>query len=288
MGIIPQLTVNSIIAGSIYSLVALGFNLVYGTTKFFNVGHGVMCAVGGYFVFFLLRTADLNIYLAIITSVLISGLVGYVLELLIYRPLRKKKASSMILLIASLGAFTAIQALLAILFTSQFQALSVFWGEQDIYQIGNASMTQIQLVMAISVLAIALFLVWMLKATRTGKAIRAISDDEEVSKIIGINTNRVIGWVFFISSAIAGYAGILVGFDTGIEPTMGLNLLLKGIIASIVGGVGNVFAGVLGAFFLGFAENFGIWKISGEWKDAIAFGILILFLIFRPRGLIPR
>jgi branched-subunit amino acid ABC-type transport system permease component len=126
------------------------------------------------------------------------------------------------------------------------------------------------------------------KFTMFGKAIKAISDDEEVAKIVGINTNRIIGYVFFISSAIAGLAGILVGYDTGIEPIMGMPLLLKGVIAAIVGGVGNIYAGVLGAFLLGFVENFGIWKISGEWKDAIAFGLLLLFLIFRPKGLIKK
>lgn len=87
---------------------------------------------------------------------------------------------------------------------------------------------------------------------------------------------------------IAGLAGILYGLDTGIEPTMGLSLLLKGVIASIIGGIGNVYGGVLGAFLLGFVENFGIWKISGEWKDAIAFVVLILFLLFRPNGLMRK
>jgi branched-chain amino acid transport system permease protein len=97
-----------------------------------------------------------------------------------------------------------------------------------------------------------------------------------------------VAGVFFLGSAIAGLAGILVGFDTGIEPTMGLSLLLKGVIAAIIGGVGNVYGGVLGAFLLGFVENFGIWKISGEWKDAIAFAALLLFLLFKPSGLLKK
>ncbi len=131
-------------------------------------------------------------------------------------------------------------------------------------------------------------LVLLFKFTIFGKAIKAISDDEEVARIIGINTNKIIGYVFFIGSAIAGLSGILMGFDTGIEPTMGMSLLLKGVIASIIGGVGNIYGGVLGAFLLGFVENFGIWKISGEWKDAIAFAILILFLLFRPQGILKK
>jgi len=128
----------------------------------------------------------------------------------------------------------------------------------------------------------------VLKKTMFGKAVSAVADDEEVAKIVGINTNKIIGMVFFIGSMIAGLAGIFVGFDTGIEPTMGMSLLLKGVIASIIGGIGNIYGGVLGAFLLGFVENFGIWKISGEWKDAIAFGLLIIFLLFRPSGILKK
>ncbi len=127
-----------------------------------------------------------------------------------------------------------------------------------------------------------------LRKTLFGKAVIAISDDEQVAKIVGIHTEKVIGRVFIIGSVIAGAAGILVGFDTGLEPTMGMSLLLKGVIASIIGGIGNVYGGVLGAFLLGFVENFGIWKISGEWKDAIAFGLLIIFLLIRPQGIIKK
>ena len=131
-------------------------------------------------------------------------------------------------------------------------------------------------------------LVLLLKYTMFGKAIKAVSDDEEVAKIVGINTNKIISYVFFIGSAIAGLGGILVGFDTGIEPTMGFALLLKGVIAAIIGGVGSIYGALIGAFLLGFVENFGIWQISGEWKDAIAFILLILFLIFRPRGIMNK
>ena len=145
---------------------------------------------------------------------------------------------------------------------------------QQVFTIFGATVTHIQIVTVVDWL---LFVVDYSRAvvavySMFGKAVRAVSDDEEVSKIVGINTARVVGVVFFIASVIAGLAGVLVGFDTAIEPTMGMALLLKGIIAAIVGGIGSVYGAVLGAFLLGFAENFGIWKISGEWKDAIAFG----------------
>lgn len=288
MEIIPQLLINSAIAGAVYSLIVLGFNLIYGATKFFNLAHGATAAIGGYAVFYFAKTSGWNLTLAIIFGVLLSGLAGYYLDKFIYLPLRKRKASNMVLLIASLGVFTAIQALIAILFTSQFQTLSRNFGAQRIFEVYGGAITQTQLIILASAFAVFGGLVLLLYKTRFGKAVRAISDDEEVAKIVGINTDKIVGYVFFIGSAIAGLAGILVGHDIGIEPTMGLVLLLKGVIASIVGGIGNIYGGMLGALLLGFAENFGIWKISGEWKDAIAFAILTAFLIFRPRGIMNK
>lgn len=194
----------------------------------------------------------------------------------------------MVLLVAALGVMTALQAIIAILFTSQFQTLSKNAGSEMVYTVFGGVITQTQLIILILGILIMVGIGLMFRYTLFGKAIKAVGDDEEVSKIVGINTVRVIGWTFFIGSAIAGLAGILVGFDTGIEPTMGLSLLLKGVIACIIGGIGNVYGGVLGAFLLGFIENFGIWQISGEWKDAIAFGVLIIFLLFRPQGILKK
>ena len=103
-----------------------------------------------------------------------------------------------------------------------------------------------------------------------------------------LQRHRSIGGTFFIGSCIAGLAGILIGFDTGIQPTMGLLVVLEGAISSIIGGIGNIYGGVLGSFLLAFAENFGIWKIAGEWKGAISLGILIIFLLFRPQGIFKK
>lgn len=288
MDILPQLVVNSIIAGAIYTLVALGFNLIYGTVKFFDLGYGALTAVGGYTTFWIYKLLGAPLYVAAPAGVLMSALIGYVIYRLVYAPLRERKASNTVMLVGSLGAFTALQAIIAILFSSQFQTLSKDTGAETVYQIFGGVITQTQVVMLVSGLAIMIGMGLLMRFTMFGKAIKAVGDDEEVSKIVGINTPRVIGWVFAIGSGIAGLAGILVGFDTGIEPTMGLSLLLKGVIASIIGGIGNVYGGVLGAFLLGFIENFGIWKISGEWKDAIAFAVLILFLLFRPQGILRR
>lgn len=288
MDIIPQLVLNSVIAGAIYTMVALGFNLIYGTVRFFDLGYGALTAVGGYTTFFIIKKLGLHPSIGIIAGIIVAGVIGYIIYRLVYAPLRKRQASNMVLLVASLGVFTVLQAVIAILFTSQFQTLSRNVVGQRIFEIFGGVITETQLIILVTGIVIMFVLAFVIKKTMFGKSVTAIGDNEEVSKIVGVNTGKVIGKVFLIGSSIAGLAGILVGFDTGIEPTMGLSLLLKGVIAAIIGGIGNIYGGVLGAFLLGFIENFGIWHISGEWKDAIAFGVLILFLIFRPNGILGK
>lgn len=288
MDIVPQLVVNSIIAASLYALVAMSFNLIFGATRFMHLAHGVLATVGAYTAFYAGSALGAPVAAAVFCGIAVAAFMGYVFEFLVFRPLRAKKASNLVLLIASLGAFTAIEAVIAIFFTSQFRTLSFLVGSTGIIHIGTGVMTGLQAVMLAIAIAVLVGLWLLLTKTSFGRAVRAVSDDEEVAKIVGINTDRVIGLVFVIGSAIMGAAGILAGMDTGIQPTMGFALLLKGIIAAIVGGIGSVYGGFLGAILLGFAENFGIWYISGEWKDAIAFAILIVFLLFRPQGILGK
>lgn len=288
MDILPQLIANSVIAGSIYALLTLGFNLTYATAKFIDMGFGVLTAVGGYSVFYISKMLGAPLWLGVLAGITISGLVSFLAYSFIYKPLRARKASGAVLLIASLGVLTALQAFIAILFTSQFQTLSGLLPGNRVFELWGATFTAVQLSIFCIDAALFALLAFLLKRTLFGTAVTAIGDDEEVSKIVGINTDRVIGQVFFLSGAIGGLAGILIGFDTGIEPVMGLSWLLAAVIAAIVGGIGNIYGGVAGAFLLAFAENFGIWKIAGEWKAAIAFSVLLLFLIWKPRGLFPR
>lgn len=286
MEIVAQLTANSLIAASIYALIALGFNLIYGVTKFFNLAHGAMITLGGYGVFFLGKKLGLEVWLAIGLGIIIAGLIGYLLDRLVYRPLRNRKASTMIQLVASLGLITAIQAGIAIVFSTQFQTLAT--RQARVFEVLGASITSVQVSALLVAFLVTVFLAFVLSRTTFGKTVRAISDDDEVAKIVGINTERVIGYTFFIGSAIAGLAGIIFGFDTGIDPSMGLPLLLSGITAAIIGGVGNIYGSLLGALILGFIENFGIWFIAAEWKNVITFAVLILFLIFRPQGIFKK
>jgi len=287
MSLVSQIILNSLIAGSLYALIALGFNLIYGTTHFFNLAHGSVATFAGYVVFYLTKTFGLALLPSALIAILAAGLVGYLFDRSVFRPLRRKKSSVTTLLVASLGLMTAFQAILAMIFTSRYQTLS---GEREYatYQLFGGVITSVQVAIFASAVILTVACAQLLKFTRFGKAVRAVSDDEEVAKIAGLDTDKIIGRVFFLGSAVAGLGGILVGLDTGLTPNMGLSLLFKGVIASIIGGVGNVYGGVLGALLLAFIENLGIWSISGEWKDAIAFGVLILFLLVRPKGIFGK
>ncbi len=288
MDIAVQIALNAAIAGAIYALAALGFNLIYGVSRFFDLGYGALMAVGGYTVFYVYRTLELSLVSSIGIGMLVAGVCGLLIERVIYRPLRARKASNAVLLVASLGVLTVVQAVLAIIFSSQFQTLSRDFGNQRIFEIAGGVMTETQVLILIAGILIMIGLGLFLRYTLFGKAVRAVADDEEVAKVVGIDTGKIFAAVFFVGSAIGGLAGIAVGFDTGIEPTMGMSLLLKGVIAAILGGIGNVYGGVLGAFLLAAIENIGAWQFSGEWKDAIAFSLLILFLLFRPKGILGR
>ena len=286
--ILPQLIANSLIAGAIYALVAVSFTFTYDPAKFFNLAHGAMAVVAAYAVLFLTRWLGVNTAVAIVAGVLSAGVIGYTLESFIYLPLRRRGASNRVLLIASLGVLIVVQAIMAMLFTSQFQTLAIFSESLPTYTIAGGVITAVQLVMLVIALVVAVGLSLIMRYTTFGRAVQAIADDREVAEVVGIDTERIIGKVFFIGSCIVGLAGILIGYDTGIEPLMGMGLLLSGYVAAVVGGIGSLSGAVLGAFILGFVENFGIWKLSGEWKSAIAFSLLIVFLIFRPRGLIQK
>jgi len=286
MEIVVQLLLNALVAGAIYALVALGFNLIYSTARFFDFGYGALAAVGGYATFLFYKLLGLDIFLSLILGVLIAGTIGFLIERVVYRPLRARKSSKTVLLVASIGVLAVVQAIIAILFSSQFQTLAL--SNQQVIGLLGGSITQTQVITLLAGLIIMIALAITFKYTLFGKAVRAVSDDEEVAQIVGINSEKTIGYVFFIASAIGGLAGIAAGFDTGLQPMMGFSLLLKGVVASIVGGVGNMYGAVLGAVLLALIETIGVWQFSGEWKDAVAFAVLIIFLLFRPQGILSR
>ncbi|MEW6215527.1 MAG: branched-chain amino acid ABC transporter permease, partial [Nitrospirota bacterium] len=179
--------------------------------------------------------------------------------------------------------FIFLQNLIQLIYGAQILTIRTGPVKEGHHFLG-AVITDIQITILV-VSVILMLLLWLfIQKTKVGKAMRAVADDSIAANVVGINPERIILTSFAIGSALAGAAGILISFETNIEPTMGLSAILKGIIASIIGGIGNIPGAVLGGFFLGLAENLGIWKIQAGWKDAIAFAILIIFLLIRPWG----
>lgn len=276
--------INGVIVGAIYALLALGFTIVYRTVKFFHFAHGVVYAVGAYIAYSLIITLGLNPIVSFFLASLLAGVVGVLIDRLVYRPLRMRKAPNLVFLIASFGVFIFIQNLLQLIYGAQIFTIRTGPVKEGHHFLGAViTDTQILILTTSVTLCIALWL--FVKKTKLGKAMRAVADDPLAASIVGINPERIILAAFAIGSALAGAAGILISLETNIEPTMGMNAILKGIIASIIGGIGSIPGAMFGGLFLGIAENLGIWKISAGWKDCIAFVILIVFLLLRPGGI---
>jgi len=215
----------------------------------------------------------------------LSVILGMAIDRLVYLPLRKNNAPLLVFLIASFGVFIFIQNLLQLMCGAQILTLRT-GPVREGYHILSAIITPIQF-MIIAAAFTTFALLWCLTTrTKTGKAIIAVADDLYGASICGINPERVILFAFGIGSALAGMAGVLISLETNIEPTMGMNAILKGIVASIIGGVGSIPGALIGGLLLGIVENLGIWKIQAGWKDTIAFVVLILFLLLRPQGIL--
>ena len=228
-----------------------------------------------------------KLYLSWIVSCLLAGSVGLALYRGLYVRMRQRSRSPLIMLVASLGILLALSASISIVFESAPRPLPDPFGAVP-WTFGGANIKGFNLFAIGAAFVGFVGLLITLKWTPFGRAVRAIGDDEEVARVVGINTTVIVAIVFFVGTAFAAMAGILNGHDTAIQPRMGLLLLLKGWIASVVGGIGNLYGALLGGFLLGVIEQFAIWDLAGEWKDVVAFVLLILFLSFWPQGLLPR
>lgn len=276
--------------------IACGRILV-GLLERFGAGNGSMVAMaaaalgaaglGTVIGYWLAAAEGAELYLSWLLSCLLAGSVGLALYRGLYVHMRERANSPLIMLVASLGVLLSFTAFISIAFESAPRPLPDTFGSASI-TVAGAYIKGFN-VFAIGVALLGFAVLWlMLQKTAFGRAVRAIGDDEQVAKVVGINTVVVVSVVFFIGACYAALAGLLSGHDTAIQPRMGLLLLLKGWIASVVGGIGNLYGAILGGIVLGLVEQFGIWDLAGEWRDAIAFVLLILFLSFWPNGLLPR
>ena len=282
-----QLLINGLIAGAIYALVASGFSLIYSTCKFIHFAHGSTVAVAAYFLYLFFSLIGLNFWLAVILTIVFTAGFGWLVNKIIYQELRKRKASNVILLIASVALLILLESLILLFFGADVKTIGYLKIAKGVEFLG-AIITPLQIVIIISSLILFILLFFFIKKTKIGKAMRAVADNRDVAEIVGISAKKIYAWSFVIGSAIAGIGGILVGLEQNLEPIMGTNLIIKGFTGAIIGGVGSVPGAILGSFLLGLAENFGIWFLPSGYKDAIAFIILFIFLILRPQGILGR
>ncbi|GGX98211.1 branched-chain amino acid ABC transporter permease [Streptomyces anandii] len=286
-----QLVFSGLFVGSFYALVALGYSMVYGIIKLLNFAHGDLYMVGAFAGFTVLSVGAGALgggLLALIAIMLVAmaatGGLGVLLERVAYRPLRG--APRLSVLITAVGASFALEYGIAV----------AFGPNPEVYQMGvsggtlnvlGARLTYAQLAMTAIAVVLMIALDTLVRRTRTGRAMRAISQDPKACLLMGVNVDRVISRTFFLGSALAGAAGVMAGVYYGkIDFLMGFVIGLKAFTAAVIGGIGNLRGAVLGAVVLGLLESFSVAYIGSEWRDVFAFGFLILFLTVRPTGLL--
>ena len=281
-----HLLINTLIVGSGYGLVAMAFRLMNSVSPFFNMTIGAIAVLGGYVAYWLLGLGlplCLVVAAALAASVVFSG----ALEIGIYTPMRKRGASSMVLMVASLGVYTIFESVIHLIFGSQYQTLgNVAAG--TMVKLGSIDIPLVQLLTIVASFVVWIFLNYFLHHTFMGKKIRAVNDSSTLATIIGLKNNQIILIVAALTGVILGLDGILVGYDTGLEPTMGFNLLFKGMIGAIIGGTSSLNGAFFGAIFLAFTENVGVALFASEWRDLIAFVIFITFLSLKPNGIFQK
>lgn len=256
----------------------MGLTLIYGVLNFVNFAHGELIMWGAYFLYFLMeKPLNLPLSFALLPALFLTVLLGLGSDRLIFKPLRK--ANRLTLLITSLGLSFLLR-----------NGAQLFWGaEIRTYgleikkgmRVLGVSITSNQVaIIVVSVLCIFLLYLFFYKS-RMGKSMRAISDDLELARVMGIPSYRTIQWTWVIASSLAGLGGILLALDTNLHPGMGLINLVKAFAATLLGGVGNLWGALFGGMVIGIAENISIWILSPGYKDAIAFGIMVVMLLFR-------
>jgi branched-chain amino acid transport system permease protein len=294
-----QLTVNGLTLGSVYALIALGYSLVYGILKLLNFAHGDVFMVGSFIGFGTLQLLGGSgspklptwLLLILITVVAMAGCatLGVAIERFAYRPLRD--APRIAPLISALGVSFFLTYSVQLMFGAEqrdYQTFSLDEGALYFkgFDIGDVRVPLLRII-TITAAFVLMIVLWILvNRTRTGKAMRATSYDREAAAMMGLNVDRVIVFAFVLGSALAGAAGVLTALRVPTSATEGFLYGLKGFTAAVIGGIGSIPGAMAGGLILGFAEAYTQGYISTRWSDLLVFSLLILFMLFRPQGLL--
>ena len=282
-----QLFVNGIVTGAIFSLFAVSFSIIYTTTKIFHFAHGMIFTCGAYFTFLFHIQLGIPLIPAIVLGAGSTSLLGMGINWIIYEPLRRKKASGLVVLVASLGTYIALEALVSLFFTSNVQVLTTGAGSTLI--IGGIYVTSIQIVIIAVVLVINSFLALFFLKTEAGLSIRALGEDPELAEVFGMSRKKIAYLIFAIGSGLAAIGATLNALDIGtIEPGIGMEALLVCFVALVVGGMENIPGAAVGGFIVGMINNLSIWKFEARWQQIIVFLVLVVVLLVKPEGIFKR
>lgn len=286
LDILLDQTVNGLVIGNIYALMAVGLALIFGTANLINFAHGSVYALGAYAGWLCVTRLGLPLWIALLVVVIFCALLGMAIERIGLRPL--EGTARIAPLLATIGISFILDQITQIIFTPQPQAFPSPLPEWRI-PIGNGSIGALDLLIAgIGIISGGLLYVF-LRYTRLGWAVRATAQDREAALQMGVNVNVINQVTFAIASALGGVSGVLVGmYFNSVYPTMGYGAVLKGFIAGLIGGLGNVPGAIFGSLLLGLIESFGVATLGSSYRNLFAFVILLLVLVLKPNGLFSR
>jgi len=284
---ILQQLINGIALGSTYALIALGYTMVYGIIALINFAHGEIFMAGAFVGLLLISYFKLNVFVAMLLSMCFCMALGVVIERVAYRRLRR--ASRLSALISAIGVSIFLSSLALMLFGADAKAFPEGAFPLRQVQLGDAEISTLQLSIIGIAALLMLALEFIVQKTKIGKAMRATSEDYTAAALMGINVNRVISFTFALGSALAAAGGVLVGLlFNAVSFNMGLMAGLKAFAAAVLGGIGSIPGAMLGGVLLGVTEVFAVAIGYSSYRDAIAFAILVLVLLFRPAGLLGQ
>lgn len=281
MDVLPQLLVNGIVIGSYYVLIALGLSIIYGVLGISHFAHGSVAMFSGYIAYIVSSNYNLNLIFSILTSVIVAVIIGVVLERVAYRPIADGPPINSFII--ALALMMIIDNMATIMFGPNQVVIQT--KTNNIFNIGGISLSEHRLYLLIITFILVLALYLFMKYSKTGKAIRAVSQNKDAAQIVGINTNRISSIVFGLGSAMAGVAGAFMGILFALYPAMGGHTVMKGFAVLILGGLGSFPGAIVGGLLIGITENLGTALLSSSYKDLFAFVILIAVLVFKPSGL---
>jgi branched-chain amino acid transport system permease protein len=281
--------INGITLGSIYAIVALGFTLVFGVLGIINMAHGEIFMFGAFIGVIVTSTLKWPLWVAFIVAIIVTAILGYMLERFALRPLRGKQGVSHLApLISTIGVSIFLENLSHHLFGAGNHPFRNSFAEIH-FQIGSITVYLVQIAIFVISIVLMMGLSYWLSRTKAGKALRATAENLETASILGVNTKRIIIMTVIIASAMGGIAGILVGMAfNSVNPQMGLSIGLKGLAIIILGGMGNVKGAMAGGLILGLSETFIVAYGDSGYRDAVAFIAIIIILLLRPQGIFSK